>query len=459
MQFSSIPFIYGFIPLSVAVYHLIPERFKKLCLLIISAIFIFFFGVVPAFAVIVFSIISYFLCMSIKLTQTHKIIQGILLAIEIIVSLFFIVICKYDFFKVFFDATFCNQLRFIGSTFFAMSAIAVASDICNGESDQPGKFIDYFLYMLYFPKIFAGPYISLKKFCKRQKNSEISLASFGEGMCLFIKGLAKKIIISDNLIELWSAVQQIPSNKISALTAWLGIISYSLSFYFTLSGISDMASGISLMFGIRLPSNFSYPIFSMGINEFCMRWHTTVAGWLRRYLYRFASLRSQSRVYKSFVYVLVWCAFGALYQASTNKIIWGFIIGFSAIIEKTINKKHYKQFVSIIYTVIVASISWTFFMSDNVMNSLMYIKSMIGANNLLVDEVGVYFFRSYIVLILVSIYASTDLFNNLIERSKKKSWSNALISAVTIPINIVLLIMCTASIIYTGVSKQPLILF
>ncbi len=289
------------------------------------------------------------------------------------------------------------------------------------------------------------------------KKSDKSLTSYGTGVSVFVKGLAKKVIIADSLYRLWTAVNMYDPEEISVLTSWLGVLAYSFGIYFTLSGITDMAVGVSEMLGIGLPFSFNYPSLSMGMKEFSRRWHTTLTKWFSDYIY--SPLQRKEKIANCFVFILIWGVIGLFYELSLNKFLWGLIIGTASFAESKINKNFYNQLSAFLYAFIVTSVGWVFFMESSIMDSFKYLKAMLGGTGNIADSSGIYFLKSYIVILLIAIYASTDLFKNLLEKLKHRKRIDVIVNIVSPVISAALFLTSAALIISNGESQQMIIRF
>ncbi len=448
MKFSSILFIYVILPLIVAIYYIIPKKHKEKALFGISLFFIFTFGFSILTTVCIFVLPNYLLCRLIGRAVKKKWLCMSLFVFDFALNVAYGIFCKHFIMNdiVFFE-DFSGQLTFIGTVFLVMSAIGIADEVRQGEVAEK-NFIKFGLYIVYFPKFIAGPYISYKSFSENLSEAEKGLEVLGNGASAFVKGLAKKVIIADSIFQLWHSVNMLDISSISVLTAWLGILAFGLSFYFTLSGITDMARGISLIFGINLPKSFRYPIFSTSMTEFCDHWHMSLTQWLKMYIYRPTEKFSYNRIINAVKLILMWCCVGIMYEYTLNKLIWGLIIALSLIVEKILSKRYFGKMSSFLYAFLATNIGWIFFMEDNPINSLKFLKAVTGGTGNIADITGVYFLRSYALILLIGIYFSTDLFKNLIERSRGRKHIETAVSIMSPFVLTALLAVSTVLITY-----------
>lgn len=458
MEFSSIIFIFFFLPFSVLICNVLPLRFKNISLLFLSMIFLFARGIYAVFYLAGFSLINYVLLYMTGKYKNHNAVRRLLLFVSVLFDIVFVFICRYgEWFNCPPNKTWSSQLVFIGASFCTLSALGTIFEISRGNLKEELSFLKFTLYLTYFPKITMGPYISYDNFFMELKKSDKSLTSYGTGVSVFVKGLAKKVIIADSLYRLWTAVNMYDPEEISVLTSWLGVLAYSFGIYFTLSGITDMAVGVSEMLGIVLPFSFNYPSLSMGMKEFSKRWHTTLTKWFSDYIY--SPLQRKEKIANCFVFILIWGVIGLFYELSLNKFLWGLIIGTASFAESKINKNFYNQLSAFLYAFIVTSVGWVFFMESSIMDSFKYLKAMLGGTGNIADSSGIYFLKSYIVILLIAIYASTDLFKNLLEKLKHRKRIDVIVNIVSPVISAALFLTSAALIISNGESQQMIIRF
>ncbi|MDE5855357.1 MAG: hypothetical protein K2H19_09915, partial [Ruminococcus sp.] len=344
----------------------------------------------------------------------------------------------------------------IGISLFTLSAVGYLIDVYEGRIKAEINFIRFGLFIMMFPKLLMGPVISYDNFIHIVKKKKITMNELGAGLNIFIKGLAKKVIVADTLFSLYSAIKSCEIRNISAVSAWLGIISYILCLYFTLSGVSDMGTGIARCFGFQFQQSFNYPIFSSRIHFFTTKWHIHVVHWFRKYIVRpLASKMTKSNI-NILVYIFVWLLIGFWYKFSLNGVIWGILMGMAIAVEDKIKKVKMLKSTGIIYTFLVTTVLAVFLSENNISDSLYYLFAMIGGNRIFADSLTAYLLKSYIVILLAAMYASTDLFKSTIERLYKTRfrWVALIVSPL---IMVLTLAVCTAIISYTGSSEMILI--
>lgn len=452
MIFSSLIFIYAFLPLSILIYYIVPKGFRNKVMLCLSVIFcgiqgLNFLGFMAAYTLLHFAegiLLG-------KIRQ-KKIISYTILAAVILADIIILLIFRE---KLFINDYVPEIFVPIGISFSTLSAIGYCLDVCRGKIRAEKNFFRFSLYMLFFPKLPMGPIINYSSFRRMTKYRTMGINEIGAGMVVFVKGLAKKILFADNIYILYAAVMGININELSAISAVLGVIAYGLCLYFTLSGLSDMGAGLARCFGFRLPQSFNYPISSRGLGEFSSRWHMTVTGWFSRYILKPLKQKSSSRILESLAVIFIWSILGLWYDLRLNTLIGGFLIGAVIAAEKFIFTKKNSSFTSMIYTFFVISLCTVFFMWDTPIHSLKYLLVIVGGNNSIIDPASIYLLKVFIVVLLICLYGATDIFRNIVERSGKK-WIKVLSNIVTPITTLILLILCTAEISYTGASEMTL---
>ena len=269
----------------------------------------------------------------------------------------------------------------IGISFYTFETITYVVDVYRGHHPPLKKFWDYQLYIIFFPKLIAGPIIRFGDFAPQIKGffQNENTGNRLRGIYRFFIGLAKKVIIANSIGSYSDAIFNIQPDQLGTYTAWLGALSYTFQIYFDFSGYSDMAIGLALMMGFRFPENFNNPYTATSITEFWRSWHITLGSWMRNYLYIPLGgnrVLSQRRLYLNLC--IVFLASGFWHGAAWGYIIWGAYHGFFLVIERLFLLKWLKKLgkFSFIYTFLVVLIGWVFFKIEDLKPSLQYLKKM-----------------------------------------------------------------------------------
>lgn len=457
MLFSSITFIYYFLPALLITYFITPNKYRNLVLLIFSLIF-YFLGEPKYIVVLILScVINYIFS---KLIDKGK-FRKLLLVLAIIYNVGQLLIFKYtDFFIdninniIGTDIPFMYIIMPIGISFFTFQALGYVVDVYNKKHKPAKNVLEFMTYVCLFPQLIAGPIVRYSDVGEELSNRTTSYSKFSEGIKRFVIGLSKKVLIANVLGEFAKqCVEQ------TVLAAWLRPIAYTLQIYFDFSGYSDMAIGLGLMFGFRFLENFNYPLIASSITDFWRRWHISLSSWFRDYVYiplggnRVNKLKWIRNIF------IVWFLTGFWHGASWNFIIWGLYFGILLVIEKLLLKKYLNKtkIVKYIYTAVIVIISFLIFNSSTTGEIINSLKDMFFINDIpLVGKETFYYFRSNLVLFLVAVICATPLFRNVIGKLKETKYKKV-IDVLEPIIYIALLTLCTAFLI--DASFNPFLYF
>ena len=446
MVFSSLAFIFVFLPIVLLFYYISPYKYKNIILLIFSIIFYTLGEPRYIFLIIVSMIINYILSILIyknrRNIEKKKLILFTIILINITVLVFF---KYYSFLIENINIIFNINLKIreislpLGISFYTFQLISYIVDVYRGKVVPQRNIIKFSLYVLMFPQLVAGPIVKYSDIEREIEDRKITINIFGQGVERFILGLAKKVIIANNLGSIWMEVKAININELSLLTAWIGIVAFTLQIYFDFSGYSDMAIGLGKMFGFNFLENFNYPYMSKSITEFWRRWHISLGSWFKEYLYIPLGGNRRGPLIQFRNIIIVWLTTGLWHGASWNFIIWGLYFGFILYFEKVYLKhilNKLPKFICHLYTMIIVIIGWVFFDANNIRSAIDYIKVMFGSGNIAFDRLGLYLFNTNIILIIISIVVSTDILKKTIEKIKKVFNRNDLMLTVFIEFSI-----------------------
>lgn len=328
MVFSSITFLYFFLPAVIILYLLSPKKAGNFILLAAGLLFYAWGEPTYLWVMIASSLVDY--AAGIYIDRSDK--KGkkrLALIISMCVDLGFLFVFKYSGFAVnVFNSVFGTNFDApdlplpIGISFYTFQSMSYTIDIYLGKVKVQKNFISYLTYVSLFPQLVAGPIVRYEEVAAEIENRPSNVDSFGEGAGLFIKGLAKKVLLANNIGMLWTQVKAMDYSQISVLTAWLGILAFTFQIYFDFSGYSDMARGLGRIFGFNFPVNFDHPYQSRSISEFWRRWHITLGAWFRSYVYipLGGNRKGKFRTYRNLA--IVWILTGFWHGASFNFIFW-----------------------------------------------------------------------------------------------------------------------------------------
>lgn len=420
MIFSSILFIYYFLPILLIFYFIVPSKYKNLILLIFSLIF-YFLGEPKYILVLLLScIINYYLSKQIAQYKYPK----LYLIIALIYNIGSLLIFKYtDFFISNINNLFNTNISYfylimpIGISFYTFQAIGYIVDVYNKKHKPAKNLLTFMTYLCLFPQLVAGPIVRYVDVESALEHREHNMSNFSEGVKRFVIGLSKKVLLANVLGELTKSLL-----TETVVSAWIKPIGYTLQLYFDFSGYSDMAIGLGLMFGFKFLENFNYPLISSSITDFWRRWHISLSSWFRDYIYIPLGGNRVSKIKWLRNIFIVWFLTGFWHGASWNFIIWGLYFGIILVIEKLYIGKYIKKtkILKYIYSILIIIISFLIFSSNNLEEVFIGLKNMFNISNIeFINQEAIYYLRSYFVLLIVSIISATPLLKTIIARLKK----------------------------------------
>ena len=447
MIFSSILFLYYFLPLLLITYFIIPSKYKNLVLLTFSLIF-YFLGEPKYIIILLIScVINYILSKQIEKNKHSK----LYLIIALILNIGTLFIFKYtDFFISNINNIFNTNIGYmylvmpIGISFFTFQALGYIIDVYNKKHKPAKNIINYMTYICLFPQLIAGPIVRYSTIENELETRTHNYDNFANGVKRFIIGLSKKVLLANVLGEFTKSFL-----TETVLSSWLKPIAYTLQIYFDFSGYSDMAIGLGLMFGFKFLENFNYPLIASSITDFWRRWHISLSSWFRDYVYiplggnRVNKLKWLRNLF------VVWFLTGFWHGASWNFIIWGLYFGIILVIEKLFIGKYIEKtkIFKHIYSLIIIVISFLIFNSNTTNEIFNSLKNMFFLNNLeIVNNETIYYLRSYLVLLIIAIISATPLIKNIILKLNQTKAKN-IISLLEPITYIILLILSTAFLI------------
>lgn len=413
MLFSSIPFLYYFLPLVLAVYFLTPARFRNAVLLLASLIF-YAWGEPKYVLLMLASILSGYgfglLQERYRGQKGAKLVCGLSVA----VSLSFLLYFKYaDFFLENFNAATglgVPLLRIalpIGISFYTFQIISYTVDVYRGEPAQK-NLIHLAAYVAMFPQLIAGPIVRYSDIAQQLEHRSHSTALAAEGVRRFLIGLGKKILIANQLGELCSVFRA--SDEKSVLFYWLYAVAFALHIYFDFSGYSDMAIGLGKVFGFHFLENFNYPYISASITEFWRRWHMSLGTWFRDYVYIPLGGNRVGRARQLLNILVVWMLTGFWHGAAWNFVVWGLMFAVLLIMEKLWLLKPLSKCrpLAHLYVVFFVVISFVIFNAENMGQALSDIGGLFGAGGIpLVSAEAVYCLRSFALVLILAVFGAT----------------------------------------------------
>ena len=461
MVFTSITFLYYFLPIVLLIYFITPYKYKNGVLLLSSLIF-YFYGEPKYILLMIFEVLLAYFSMLIVSKSNNK----LLYILTIIIHILLLCIFKYlNFFTSNINSIFninlplSNIILPIGISFYTFQIISYEIDVYKKRVNVQKNLLKLATYIFMFPQLIAGPIVRYSDIEHELDKRKHSFDNFSYGVERFMIGLFKKVLIANTLGELSNIL--ITSTDISILLYWIFAISYMLQIYFDFSGYSDIAIGLGRMFGFHFLENFNYPYMATSITDFWRRWHISLSSWFRDYIY--IPLGGNRKGVKKQIrnILIVWLLTGLWHGANYTFIVWGLLFGIMLIIEKFILSKYLKNtpyIIKRVYTLFIVLISFVIFRADNINEAFNIIKGLFGFNTkVFSNSFTIYYFKSYFIILLLGIILSTPLLSNIITRLRKNNILNKIINLFEPLLIILILVLVTACLIDN--SYNPFLYF
>ena len=449
MLFSGIPFLFYFLPAVLILYFLMPKGLKNGFLLLASLLF-YAWGEPRYVVLMVASIALFYGCgLAVEKAQS-KLWKRIWLSAGILTGVALLAVFKYADFAV----ENWNQLTGmgvpllklalpIGISFYTFQCMSYVVDVYRGDTKAQRNIIHFGTYVALFPQLIAGPIVRYVDIAKELEDRKTTWDDFAAGLFVFLVGLGKKILLANPFGELTEIFRN--SSEQSVLFFWLYAAAFMLHIYFDFSGYSDMAVGLGRIFGFRFPRNFDYPYISKSVTEFWRRWHMTLGGWFRDYVYIPLGGNRVSRGRWVFNIFVVWMLTGLWHGAAWNFVVWGLMFAVLLLLEKWLPLQKLPDILRHGYVILTVMISFVIFNAESMAQAWQDISGMFGGQNVpLVTTESVYYLKSYALLFLAGIVGATPLVRNLAVRLQEKPGISAVLRLVTA---MALLLICTAYLV------------
>ena len=428
MVFSSIFFLFTFLPLSLLLYWMSPAKMKNFTLLAVS-LFFYAWGEPVYVLLMIASILTNFvfgIFIESELIKEKRAVRRALIISAVVFNILILGFFKYyGFLAENINALFNADIAYselplpIGISFYTFQVLSYVIDVYLGKVRLQRNPVSFALYVTMFPQLIAGPIVRYSDIESQLEQRNVSASKFGEGAQRFIQGLGKKVLIANSMGAQWDITQAMDMTGISVFSAWLGIIAYTFQIYFDFSGYSDMAIGLGKMFGFEFMENFDHPYISRSVTEFWRRWHISLGTWFREYVYIPLGGNRCSRIRQIRNIMAVWMLTGLWHGASWNFVVWGIYYGCLLLIEKMFLKKlidNAPAIISHVYCMLAVIIGWVLFASRDIESAAAYLGVMSGASgNVLVDNAFIYYLKSNAVMLVISLLFSTGIFREIFE--------------------------------------------
>lgn len=456
MLFSSIVFLFTFLPAVMILYYLLPVRFRNVILLLASLVFYAWGEPVYLFLMLLSILFNYFSGLDIARNLQDKRAAKRSLVFNLIINLAVLGFFKYEGFVLdTLNGILPVHISYhalplpIGISFYTFQILSYIIDVYRGNVKVQTNLPNFALYVTMFPQLIAGPIVQYADIDEQLASREVSRTKFGEGSMYFIRGLAKKVLLANTSGMIFTEVSGLAKGNIAVMTAWLGAFAYMLQIYFDFSGYSDMAIGLGKMFGFEFNMNFNYPYVSKSITEFWRRWHISLSSWFRDYVYIPLGGNRVSKIKHIRNLLIVWFLTGLWHGAAWNFVAWGLYYGVILIIEKYLLSPVLDRLPDVvrhIYSIVLVVIGWVLFFSSSFGQAADYIRVMFGAGaHGFADRESMYLLTSNLILWLILIFGSTPLVHFRYEHMlRTKKWNTTIINSV---VYAALFIVCIAYLV------------
>lgn len=454
MLFSSIPFLYYFLPVVLILYFIAPKKLKNSVLLLTSLVF-YGWGEPKYVVLMIASILIGYVSGLLIEAFSQKKLSKLFLWLSVGINIGFLAYFKYaDFFIENFNAATGLSIPLlrialpIGISFYTFQILSYTVDVYRKDVPAQKNLINLAAYVTMFPQLIAGPIVRYSHIAKEFENRNINVENFAKGMRRFILGLGKKILIANTLGELCDIFKQ--SDDKSVLFYWLYAVAFMLHVYFDFSGYSDMAIGLGKIFGFNFWENFNYPFISKSATEFWRRWHMSLGTWFRDYVYIPMGGNRVSKPKWFFNIFVVWFLTGFWHGAAWTFIVWGLYFAIFLISEKLLYLKYLEKskVLSRVYLLVVVGISFVIFNATDMKEAVSYIGGMFGVGGVpLVSTEFFYYLKSFGVTLCIGLIGCTPIVKKAVEKIKEKSIGGKIIAVIEPVFLIALLIVMTAYLV------------
>jgi len=426
MVFSGLTFMFLFLPVTLILYYLVPFKLKNAVLMIMSLLFYAWGEPIYVLLMIYSIIMNYAVGLMIDSEKTHK---KSILVFGIVLNLFILGFFKYYGFLIDnINGLFGLNIQAkklalpVGISFYTFQALSYIIDVYRGKVKSQKNIINFATYITMFPQLIAGPIVRYGDICKEFDKRFITLYSFGRGALRFMFGLAKKVLLANLLGEMFEEIAAFNCD-VSTVTAWFGAVCYTLQIYFDFSGYSDMAIGLGRMMGFTICENFNYPYISKTVTEFWRRWHMSLSGWFKEYVYIPLGGNRVSAAKHIRNILIVWLLTGLWHGAAWNFVLWGLYYAVLLLLDKYVTSRmKLPGWLTYIFTMVLVIVGWVIFSSDSLAVAGTTIASMFGfASRGFVDSVGVYYLMTGGILMILGVFFSMPVVGTIQTKLKKST--------------------------------------
>lgn len=414
MLFSSLLFLFLFLPAVLTLYYCSPKRMRNGILFLMSLLFYAWGEPIYIVIMLISTFTDYSFGLLLDKPKLSSFKRKWVVACSMIVNLTLLSFFKYaDFLIGNINMVLQTEIPLvdlplpIGISFYTFQSMSYIIDVYRKATKAQRNWLDFGTYIALFPQLVAGPIVKYNTISEQLRNRRESISLFAEGVSRFIVGLAKKVLLANNIGMLWDTISSSNIETLPIFTAWLGIIAFAFQIYFDFSGYSDMAIGLGLMFGFRFNENFNKPYIAQSITDFWRRWHMSLSSWFRDYVYIPLGGNRQGLSKQIRNILIVWLLTGFWHGASWNFILWGLYFGVILIFEKWVGLQlltRLPRVVRHIYAILLILVGWVLFAFEEASQIFSYFSAMTGLNQQTLwnsDTIYLFYTNAFLLVILV----------------------------------------------------------
>lgn len=459
MLFSSISFLYYFFAILLVVYFIVPKNKGKNVVLFVASLLFYAYGEPKVIWLLLVScIVSYYAGLFMEKFPKYR---KALLLLAILVEFGFLVYYKYagfflDIARNFVDVPYLRVVMPIGISFFTFQTMSYVADVYMGNVQVAHSLLDYSTYVCLFPQLVAGPIVRYSDVAIELETRTHSYDQFGYGVKRFIIGLGKKVLLANMLGELVDVLTGLP---VSVLSYWVQAIAYAMQIFFDFAGYSDMAIGLGSIFGFKFPENFNYPFIAKSVTEFWRRWHMTLSGWFRDYVYIPLGGNRVSVAKHIRNILVVWFLTGFWHGANWNYMIWGCYFGGLLLLEKFVYGKYLQKHPVLgwVTTQFLVVISFVIFRQEDLSMLFAQLQGMFSLSIPLYTTEVLYYVQSYFVLFVIALFACTPLPKQILSQWVDRLEIHKVYDVIEVVMLLGLFFFITASLVHA--SFNPFLYF
>ena len=425
MVFSSLVFMFAYLPLTLLIYYIVPRKGRNIFLFFINLLF-YGWGEPKLIVLMLINIaVNYIGGYLVDKFKDDPKKRKLVLILTCVIDIGTLAVFKYTGMIV----ETVNMLPFlnlptpqislpIGISFYTFQTMSYVIDVYRGDAPVSKNPINFGTYVALFPQLIAGPIVRYRDVAEQLTNRKETLDEFTKGVNLFIIGLGKKVLIANQMGNLSTAMFA-TTDENGIVGTWVGIIAYSFQLYFDFSGYSDMACGLGNMLGFEFLKNFNYPYISKSVTEFWRRWHISLSTWFKEYVYIPLGGNRKGFGRQILNISIVWLLTGLWHGAYGNFVVWGIYYGILLMIEKLLWKPVFSRLPSFfmhLYTMFFVILGWGIFSWQDMADGTNYFKTLFGISGNFVNREAMYLLSSYLILLVIAIIGSVSLLRTCINR-------------------------------------------